>query len=338
MKSIIFLILLFVLLNPQTKLRAGILPGVGVLGDSYSDEYQFYPPDRCTARNWVEILAETHRLDFGAFSTEPRDEPRNRGYAYNWARSFATSNEMIAQGQHTGLAEQVGQGLVQYVVILIGGNDFLLATCAADPVEALRASEVGAYENLRRALSPILGASDRVRALIATLPDIRDLPEVRDAIAAGTISSEAAVAAGESIWRYNRRIYALAAAEPRVAVIDLYLTTRIVGSVATTRVRIDGQELDRIHPDNNIDHFFLADGRHVGTVAQGMLARLIVEILDSRFQAGIPHLSDHEVMDFAREIASRPADVVRHPTAPRPQPASAIGGDRNSPARNRPGE
>ncbi len=35
----------------------GIVPAIGVLGDSYSDEYQFYPPDRSTAQNWVEILA-----------------------------------------------------------------------------------------------------------------------------------------------------------------------------------------------------------------------------------------------------------------------------------------
>jgi hypothetical protein len=33
--------------------------GVGVLGDSDSDEYQFDPPDRGKARNWVEVLATT---------------------------------------------------------------------------------------------------------------------------------------------------------------------------------------------------------------------------------------------------------------------------------------
>ena len=35
--------------------RAGQPGPIGVLGDSYSDEYQFYPPDRASARNWVEI-------------------------------------------------------------------------------------------------------------------------------------------------------------------------------------------------------------------------------------------------------------------------------------------
>src|SRR5262245_11912339 len=46
--------------------------GVGVIGDSYSDEYHFYPPDRSTAANWVEQLQQDSRVDFGRyFKTDP---------------------------------------------------------------------------------------------------------------------------------------------------------------------------------------------------------------------------------------------------------------------------
>ena len=38
---------------------------IGILGDSISDEYRFYAPDRVTARNWVEILAATRGVFFG---------------------------------------------------------------------------------------------------------------------------------------------------------------------------------------------------------------------------------------------------------------------------------
>src|SRR4051812_47403442 len=48
--------------------QAGSPGGIGVLGDSYSDEYRFYPPDRSAARNWVEILAEHRGLDFGPYA------------------------------------------------------------------------------------------------------------------------------------------------------------------------------------------------------------------------------------------------------------------------------
>ena len=86
------------LLTPPYAARAGMPGGIGVLGDSYSDEYQFYPPDRSTARNWVEILAATRGLDFGRFDDESRGEPRNRGFAYNWARSDATTFSPAAIG------------------------------------------------------------------------------------------------------------------------------------------------------------------------------------------------------------------------------------------------
>src|SRR5436305_2608320 len=111
-----------VLVLSSAEGRAELEGGIGVLGDSYSDEYRFYPPDRSTARNWVEILAGTRGLDFGPYAEESRGEPRNRGYAFNWARSDATSEDMIRTGQHTGLAAQVARGEVGIVVLFIGGN------------------------------------------------------------------------------------------------------------------------------------------------------------------------------------------------------------------------
>src|SRR6516162_6803570 len=48
---------------------------VGAVGDSYTDEYEFYPPDRTTARNWVEILHALRRVRFGPFTTQSRGEP-----------------------------------------------------------------------------------------------------------------------------------------------------------------------------------------------------------------------------------------------------------------------
>src|SRR4051812_24184357 len=95
---------------PFSTARAGFPGGIGILGDSYSDEYQFYAPDRSAARNWMEMLATTRGLNFGKFTNDGRGEPRNQGYEYNWARSDATTYDMIATGQHTGLAAQVARG------------------------------------------------------------------------------------------------------------------------------------------------------------------------------------------------------------------------------------
>src|SRR3954453_2263910 len=163
--------LLLALLTPLAPARAGWRGGIGVLGDSYSDEYQFYSPHRSTARNWVEILAATRGLNFGRFSTRSRGEPRNQGYEYNWARSDATTDDLIATGQHTGLATQVARGEVNLVVVFIGGNDFINAMKTRDPAAALQQVGPRAEANLELAVATILEAHPDVKVVIITVPN-----------------------------------------------------------------------------------------------------------------------------------------------------------------------
>ena len=143
-------------LGPLRGATAGLSGGIGVLGDSYSDEYRFYPPDRSTARNWVEILTETRGLNFGSFSVASRGEPRNQGFEFNWARSDATTDDLIASGQHTGVAAQVARGEVGLVFVFIGGNDFINALNSADPAAALRSILPRALANYRVAVRTVL--------------------------------------------------------------------------------------------------------------------------------------------------------------------------------------
>src|SRR4051812_9479144 len=171
MRSLRALLFVSLLLVPCQAALAGLRGAIGVLGDSYSDEYQFYPPDRSTARNWVEILAATRGLDFGAFSAAGRGEPRNQGYAYNWARSDATTADLIAAGQHTGLAAQVARGEVGLVMVYIGGNDFIHALQSPDPLGALGGALPRALENHRAAVATILGAGGDVKVVLVTLSD-----------------------------------------------------------------------------------------------------------------------------------------------------------------------
>src|SRR6266496_721500 len=93
----------------QRQLLSATL-SIGALGDSYTDEYQFYAPDRSTAHNYIEQLADDRRLDFGAFSATSRGTPRNEGFAYNWAQSGDTSADMLADGQLSGLSAQATAG------------------------------------------------------------------------------------------------------------------------------------------------------------------------------------------------------------------------------------
>src|SRR4051795_6859143 len=291
--------LLIALLTPLTQARAGWRGGIGVLGDSYSDEYQFYPPHRSTARNWVEILAASRGLNFGRFSTQSRGEPRNQGYEYNWARSDATTDDLIITGQHTGLAAQVARGEVNLVVVFIGGNDFINAMKTPDPAAAFQQVGPRAEANLERAVATILKAHPDVRAVIITVPDIRDLPEFRVPLHAGRLPRAYADAATATIRRYNARIRALAAREPRSAVLDFDLVTRFSELIYPESVLVAGHPIVRSGPSDAPPHLFLGDVRHLGTVSQGLLAALLDVTIDAKFAAGVPPLSEREVFKFA---------------------------------------
>lgn len=277
--------------------------GIGVIGDSYSDEYAFYPPHCTAARNWVEILAELRGLDFGPYSTASRGEPRNQGYAYNWARSAATTDDMIAQGQHTGLAEQVARGEVQVACIFIGGNDFIAGMSAPDPPSALAAAVDRAAENLALAVRTILEASEVVRVVPATVPDITELPEFTEPLAAGQLPAAWIDAASAAVRAYNARVRALAKGAARVAVADLDRYNRIARLLSPRYLVVGGRRLARGGVGAGIDHVFLADRRHAGTLVHGLIARVMIATLNRHFGTMIPPVTDRELIDYATRIA-----------------------------------
>jgi lysophospholipase L1-like esterase len=298
--------LVIVLLTPLATARAEWRGGIGVLGDSHSDEYQFYPPHRSTARNWVEILVASRALNFGRFSPVSRGEPRNQGYEYNWARSDATTDDLIATGQHVGLAAQVARGEVSLVVVAIGGNDFINAMKTPDPVATFQ--EVGrrAEANLALAVATVLRAHQDVKMVISTVADIRDLPEFRVPLKAGRLPRASADAATATIRRYNARIRALAAGQPRVAVLDFFLVSQASDRISPESLPVAGHSIARSGPSDAPDHLFLGDVRHLGTVGQGLLAELVVATINAKFAAGVPPLTQREIFEFAETVAQGP--------------------------------
>jgi phospholipase/lecithinase/hemolysin len=297
--------------------------GIGILGDSYSDEYQFYPPDRSTARNWVEILTTKRGLDFGRFDVGGRGEPRNQGYAFNWARSGATTEDLIRTGQHTGLAAQVARGEVGVVVIFIGGNDFINALKGPDPAAALRAALPRALANYRTAVQTILAASPRVKLVLVTLPDIRHLPEFDGPVRKGRPPAALADAFTGAIGQYNAQTRSFVAHDPRLALIDLDLITRAATLLSREYVLVAGRRLDRYHPANALDYLFLADGRHPGTLGQGLMACVFIEVVNRKFAAGIRPLGPRELLAVAQSSAPHlDAGVVLSRAAGAPRAAS----------------
>jgi hypothetical protein len=277
--------------------QAEFLQGIGVLGDSYSDEYQFYPPDRSTAQNWLEILARKRGLDFGAFSTSSRGEPRNQGFAYNWARTDAETEDLIQSGQHTGVAAQAARGEVGVVIIFIGGNDFIHAMARQKSGLALDYVLHRAICNLDSAVDTILRSSPKVRVMIATVPDIAELPEFAVPIRAGRLPRELAASYCEAICQYNRHIRWISITSRQVDLIDLALASQLARRPDADHIIVAGRKLDRIHPSNSPEHAFLADSRHISTLVQGMLANHVINALNARCQASVRPLSVSELLE-----------------------------------------
>ncbi|MDR3634722.1 MAG: SGNH/GDSL hydrolase family protein [Isosphaeraceae bacterium] len=293
------LLALVILVTPLSTALGGVLDGIGVMGDSYSDEYQFYPVDRSLARNWVEILAEAHGLNFGKFSTASRGEPRNQGYEFNWSRSEATTDDLIASGQHTGLAAQVARGEVTLACVFIGGNDFIHALKSPEPARALGDALPRAVKNFHTAVSAVLAASPNVKVVLGTLPDIRDLPEIADSIRVGLLDLSLADAYTKAIDEFNAQVRAIGLRDRRVAVMDLAVGMKVANRLGRDALVVAGQKLDRHDPGNGLGHVFLADRRHLGTLGHGAIARFFIVTVNLRFRAGIPPLTDQALLSCA---------------------------------------
>ena len=291
--------------------QCAAIDGVAVLGDSYSDEYQFYAPDRSTARNWVEQLDEDTSADFGAFSTIDPPGPLNAGFANNWAVSGATSSDMIAGGQHTGAAAQAASGAVDLVTMFIGGNDFrrvfqILATQGPEPaLDALQQAIPTLLTNIAVAsgtiLSPaVLSANPDVRLILTTIPNPSYLPEVRAALVVTPQIRPFVDAVDQAVEFVNGQIRAQATNSPLVAVAEFDgMIDRIFasGELRVGNAVIDLESIN--NPTNSPLVFALADRIHPGTIGQGLLANLYVETANRAFDADLQRLSTRDLLENA---------------------------------------
>ncbi len=289
-------------LEPRRLASAAHLLRIGVLGDSYSDEYRFYPPDRSHAQNWVQQLAANHRASFGTFTTKSRGAPRNQGYADDWALSGATSADLPAQT--AGLATQAAAGQIDVATLLIGGDDFLdlLESAAVDPATTVTADTIATtgqtvVANIETAVNTILAASPTVRVVISTLPPVSQLPLVTAAETAGTALGDdpaALVAAADAAEvQVNTAIRAFATADTRLAVADFAAAATAFAAPTYTVGKV---KLDTTTPGDGPRHLFLADGIHPGTVGQGLLANTFVAAIDASFGQAIKPLTPHQVL------------------------------------------
>lgn len=293
-------------LSVRVQARRPALTTIATLGDSYTDEYRYYPPDRSHARNWVEILGANKRANFGPVVQRASD-PASRGYAYNFARSGATTT-VVVQTELPRLLPLVSAGKVSYVTVFAGGNDFLYmlqdvltgavpaGSAASKPAEVAATAEA----NIRQTVTTLLAANPSVRIALATVADVNTLPIVQTLGGSPQFQSVRA-ATSAAIQEYNAAIQNLVAGTNRVALVDLATMTNQLAHVPAS-VPYGGTTISTTTAGDDFHDFFLADGIHVGTVGQGMIANAFVTTIDTAFGAQLRSLTAAQIVRFARSV------------------------------------
>lgn len=315
-------------LEARTLLATGPIR-VGVLGDSLSDEYEFYAPDRTAGQNWVEQLAtqRSSQVDFGAFSTTSRGETRNQGYAQNWARSGAVAtiatnptnpydppyelaNELTGgypDAAHRGLLNQPG-GLsnVDAVVLLIGGNDFkneILATLG-DPTPGnflgnLFTAEARVVAGVTSAIQQIRAADATIPIVLASTPDPGKTALLRNLFFGALPANEAQEALNVITAFVNQTDTQLQQLAQQSGA--WFLDTNDLLAAFLANPVIEGHYIDPFQGGPEYTNFFVGDDFHPGTIGQGILANAIVARLNEAFpDRPIAPFSDAEILATAR--------------------------------------
>ena len=280
--------------------------GIGILGDSFYDEYQADDQRggvfHAVTFNLVEFLVRTRNFNLGSWGSW--GEPRRTGYEYNWARSGATSHDLIQQGQHTELAEQIRQGKVTYVFIGIGANDFspYYGNSYSDIYDGLMTDEQLAGK-IQDAIANVTLAADTVqkagaKGIIVTLFTQWELDPLIYNTFPDSVRRQRVSTAIDAV---NQGIKTMANDKGIIAFDQNALGMRLLSILVNGRyLNVGDQLIDFLECGDEPHYSRLADCQHLGTVMSGVLANMyFIEALNTNFGTNIQPISDTEILHMA---------------------------------------
>lgn len=299
-------VIMFTLLLTTRSQNVSSTPSlrIGILGDSTVDEYR--GSDNRGGEyaehtfNWLELLVRLRNFDAGQWEDWP--EPRRTGYEYNWARSAATARSLLDDGQHTGLAEQVSEGLIDVVVVSVGVNDFAIFN---DEYEAVYSGDITAetldqkindlISDYTTAVDTILAARD-IPVIVSTIPDQSLTPSVMGDVRFSDPSRRQIVS--DAIRRVNEGIIAMANERdlPYLDFDAMYLSLLPLIEKGFT---IEGSTINLFARGDDPHNGVLSDGIHPGTVVEGIVANTYLELINKALNLNIPLLTDAEIAGAA---------------------------------------
>jgi lysophospholipase L1-like esterase len=286
----------------------GALGKLGAMGDSLTDEY-WDSKVSTYASNWASVLVTFRGIDMGPTAaqagTNSWGSPRNLSYEYNWAFSGATSADLLAEGQATGLAAQAGADGVSNAVLDIGANDFNPAISAA--YEAIyfgewTPAEIQSYVNQTVSNIETALVTAQSAGISVVLGNIID-PGITPAIAKVLSNASDRQLVTAAVESANSGLKNLAQ-KYQVPLMDWYgLETAVFGSNENLRstllvgnVSINMRGIDPGPPQWTPKDAFVSDGFHPNTLVQELLANLILQAFNESQNDNIPLFSEEELL------------------------------------------
>jgi len=302
--------LLGFLLHPEA-LAVDILTIGSDLTAEYAFQTAFSAPDSdptvANVPNWVEFLATERPADFNFGTYAPNfadyEDARVSGYAWNWGiPSLSSFGWAIAIGSsggpwkttvRDGIAAQLGE--VEVVVVMLGMEDLLQdygmifeGTEPADWFDNVVANIIA----IRDVLEDEEGAPPIV---LCTVPDVGATP----ALSATYPDPVKRAAARAKILAMNDDLKALAA-QAGTPVADIH-------AVLLAMAETMPYELNRVpfvyaaDPENPSDYLLCKDGIHPAMVANGLIAREVVDAIN-RAGISVPPVTNNEILTAAPGI------------------------------------
>jgi phospholipase/lecithinase/hemolysin len=283
---------------------------LGAIGDSISDEYaeENYGS---YARNWTMLLVQERGTAMGPTAAgRPGGtwgEPRRTQYESNWARYGHDTTDMIASGQHTGLAAQVPSEGVSHAVIFIGTNDFSAIGFGAyfSIYNGFWSSSTttsyvnNRIQNVQQALQAV--APTGVRLVIVNAVDFGITP-LASSLYPNASRRESV---SDAVAQFNAQLRALAQ-QHRAVYIDQYTMSRTVWGphASFNQTLLLGNRPIALRQSDtssggNPLAAFVHDGVHPNTTVQGVFANLIGVAFNEGYRAGVSLFTEQEVLAHA---------------------------------------
>lgn len=292
---------LFFLLSPSQSPAAFTVKGIGVIGDSLSDEYQaddmrgyeFSP----TTLNWIEQLVKSRNLNFGVWGKW--GDVRRNGFAYNWAQTSFTTDDVLKENLDHQVARQVQAGEINVVILYIGANDFFPLNEENDykKIYYNLLSDKEQNEKIDRTVKHIERMADTiqqagdVRIMVMGIPDWNLSPPLRVIFP----DESKRVRVSKVIGAINNRLQLYAQKKGLFFVDTNVFYSDLLTKAPFGSIMISGESVNIYLPGDEPHHGFLSDIIHPGSVINGLFANYMLEHMNTKLETKIPLLSEDEI-------------------------------------------